>query len=299
MADDAESYLLLVLSDANLPTGSFVASAGLESHVAHAVFHLGGPRDPMGACIAFLRDSVATYARSALPFARDAQRIIMDYATGDVLDPVSSAGSTLDVLARLDALYDTNTLNHVSRRASRSQGVALLTLHSKGFTRPAILSPPTDDTLSSEARNALAREKRVGTLLDEFKLRIRRDETFGHLPVCWGLLAGALGLSLDRGAHLHLFLHARGVLSAAIRMNAIGPYAAQQLLLHAVRPMVDAEASGARELRTGLLEPTLLTAEADEVDVFRDAEQMPSTTWPLGELLAGRHDLLHSRIFNS
>src|ERR1700679_1076781 len=29
----------------------------------------------------------------------------------------------------------------------------------------------------------------------------------------------------DRGAHLHLFLHARGMLSAAVRMNILGPYA--------------------------------------------------------------------------
>ena len=39
---------------------------------------------------------------------------------------------------------------------------------------------------------------------------------------------------VERGAHLHLFLHARGVLSAAVRMN-VGPYAVQQLLLYAVR----------------------------------------------------------------
>lgn len=25
----------------------------------------------------------------------------------------------------------------------------------------------------------------------------------------------------------------------------------------------------------------------------------PATTWPLGEILAARHDLQHSRIFNS
>jgi urease accessory protein len=29
------------------------------------------------------------------------------------------------------------------------------------------------------------------------------------------------------------------------------------------------------------------------------AEQLPATTWPLGEILSARHDLLHSRIFNS
>jgi urease accessory protein UreF len=31
----------------------------------------------------------------------------------------------------------------------------------------------------------------------------------------------------------------------------------------------------------------------------REAESGPATTWPLGELLMARHDLQHSRIFNS
>lgn len=30
-----------------------------------------------------------------------------------------------------------------------------------------------------------------------------------------------------------------------------------------------------------------------------EAEHGPATTWPLGEILAARHDLQHSRIFNS
>jgi urease accessory protein len=37
----------------------------------------------------------------------------------------------------------------------------------------------------------------------------------------------------------------------------------------------------------------------DEVDPENVDEQLPATTWPLGEILAARHDLLHSRIFNS
>lgn len=30
-----------------------------------------------------------------------------------------------------------------------------------------------------------------------------------------------------------------------------------------------------------------------------ESEGLPATTWPLGEILAARHDLQHSRIFNS
>ena len=95
----------------------------------------------------------------------------------------------------------------------------------------------------------------------------------------------------DRGAHLHLFLHARGVLSAAVRMNVLGPYAAQQLLLHAVKPMLSDAISSTAHLASGALQGDVSPELADE--------RLPATTWPLGEILSTRHDLLHSRIFNS
>jgi urease accessory protein len=95
----------------------------------------------------------------------------------------------------------------------------------------------------------------------------------------------------DRAQFLHLFLHARGLLSAAVRLNNIGPYGAQQLLLHAVRPLVTAEAARCRDLRTGILD--------NSEDGFDEVTEGPANTWPLGEILVTRHDLQHSRIFNS
>ena len=94
----------------------------------------------------------------------------------------------------------------------------------------------------------------------------------------------------DRTLHLHLFLHARSLLSAAVRLNTIGPYASQQLLLHVVRPIVDVEFDSVKGIRTHLGE------EAPSGEGVVDG---PATTWPLGEILASRHDLQHSRIFNS
>jgi urease accessory protein len=73
-------------------------------------------------------------------------------------------------------------------------------------------------------------------------------------------------------------------------MNILGPYAAQQLLLHAVKPLLSEALSSAAHLVSGTLQ--------EEVHPVA-AEQLPATTWPLGEILSARHDLLHSRIFNS
>ena len=191
--DDKESYLLLLLSDANLPTGSFVASAGLESTAAHALFHVYGP--PGSDILAFLRSSVDTYARSALPFARDAHRVVATYTSEQTPEP--ELDTSLSALGRLDALYDASTLNHVARRASCAQGAALLTLYTRGFTRPALL-PPDDDDNNNNAKNA---ENRASALVAALKLRVRRgepDAPVGHLPVCWGVLTGALGLTIGK-----------------------------------------------------------------------------------------------------
>ncbi|KAH9972611.1 hypothetical protein BGW80DRAFT_1313780 [Lactifluus volemus] len=292
--DDQEAYLLLILSDANLPTGSFVASSGLESTAAHALFQVPGPAG--SDILAFLRNTVETYARCALPFARDAHRVSAAYVSGEI----TQLDVALASLARLDALYDATTLNDVSRRASFAQGAALLTLYTKGFTRPPLLTsaPAGARTIGTclPDSDKDERESRAGALVAALKLRVRRGESdaLGHLPVCWGILGAALGLTvgeLHRGAHLHLFLHARGVLSAAVRLNALGPYAAQQLLLHVVRHLVDDAMKRTAHLVSGSLQ--------DEVNLENANDRLPATTWPLGEILAARHDFLHSRIFNS
>ncbi|KAI0677308.1 hypothetical protein C8Q78DRAFT_1074023 [Trametes maxima] len=295
MDEDHEAYIMLLLSDSNLPTGAFVASSGLESYVTHGFFtelmapSIIPPADKMDYTINFLRDSLSTYAHSALPFVLDTH-ILLEEALG-----VPDGGSMDDTVTRLmelDDLYEAMTLNHVARRASKSQGVALLTLFSKGFSKPQLSRHFPSPTSSKQPLP----EARASALVDRLKLLVRRQETHGHLPICWGVLTAALGLSAERSQYLHLFLQARSVLSASVRLNTIGPYAAQQLLSHAVRPLVDSEMSSCKHLTTGLRHSRDGTVDGVAED---GTIHGPAMTWPLGEILAGRHDLQHSRIFNS
>ena len=83
-------------------------------------------------------------------------------------------------------------------------------------------------------------------------------------------------------------------------MNTLGPYAAQQLLLHAVRPLVAAQAKQCAALRTGMKPSHAREAPSSEMfDEETLTRNGPAMTWPLGEILAARHDLQHSRVFNS
>lgn len=174
-----ETYILLLLSDSNLPTGSFVASSALESYVKHGFF--SPPDSNPNNTINFIQDSLNTYTHTALPFVSDAHQILTQFC--DDFD----SDRTLRDLKELDDLYDSMTLNHVAKRASKSQGVALLTLFSKGFSRPSVMSPSSD-----------ARQDNLHILLDRLKSNIRKEEVHGHLPICWGVLTGALGLTLGQ-----------------------------------------------------------------------------------------------------
>jgi len=182
--DDEETYIMLLLSDSNLPTGSFVASSGLESYIKH-----GFSSQPDSTTTTFLRDSLQTYARSALAFVSDAHRIVEQFRLDGDDGMEETQEKLLSDLSTLDESYETITLNHVSRRASKSQGVALLTLYSKGFSRPSFLP-------FRGSQDQQAKESHLATLVDRFKLMVRRGDTHGHLPTCWGVLTAVLGLSL-------------------------------------------------------------------------------------------------------
>lgn len=89
-------------------------------------------------------------------------------------------------------------------------------------------------------------------------------------------------------------------------MNIIGPYASSQMLLHPFKDIIERETAnlndGTNETNTtGLLQYRVQQEQID--DSFwrwtKEAELGPATTWPLGELLTARHDMQHSRIFNS
>lgn len=189
MDSEEETYLLLLLADSNLPTGAFVASSGLESYIKH-----GFSSSPEPTTLTFLKNSLASYARTSLAFVKDAHQSVSSLVPEVWEKPDKSMESEaiqklLQVLINLDDHYEALTLNHVARRASKAQGVALLTLYSKGFTTPTTLSAYT----IPEVRN---RERCMQLLLDKFKLLVRREEVNGHLPICWGALTAALGLTI-------------------------------------------------------------------------------------------------------
>ncbi|KAG9301879.1 hypothetical protein G9A89_004558 [Geosiphon pyriformis] len=174
MSDPQEDWLLWQLADSALPTGGFVASSGLESAV-----HSGYVSDVASLSL-FTSSSITNYAHSSLPFMTDSWKLGAAFIRYEVdLD----GERMLTDLLKLDALCDACTTNIVSKRASKAQGVAMLTLFSKSF--PFKLSKGKE-----------MKGQKINLTIEKFKSEIRHGFSYGHLSVCFGIVTSFLELSL-------------------------------------------------------------------------------------------------------
>ncbi len=196
-----ELHLLFVLLDSSLPTGGFVSSSGLESYAKHGFLSTRSPAAGGGTTqrrlVKYAQEAVENYAMGTVGFVADAWRCLegLDKGKGKEKD----LEETLKMVIGLDDGYEAMTLNHVTKRSSTAQGIAMLTLLSKGFSVPGYMEAEEDegDDESNSLANSSSKAKRE--LVDMFRRAIRKGETAGHMPICWGLLANASGLALGEG----------------------------------------------------------------------------------------------------
>ena len=135
-------------------------------------------------------------------------------------------------------------LSPVARRASLAQGGALVRVATQAFA------------------------PRIGG--------IRPPEPPRHLAAAFGWLMNALAVQPNAARRLYLYITLRAAVSAAVRLNLIGPLAGQALI-HQMGPRVSQLVDTAAPLR------------------LDDAAQ----PCPLLDLLHANHDRLYSRLFQS
>ncbi|KAL1917234.1 uncharacterized protein VTP21DRAFT_4890 [Calcarisporiella thermophila] len=241
-----KSWLLHLLADSALPTGGFVASAGLES--AHQSGFVRSTDDLRQ----FVNASAEQCASGSLAFVRESWHLSNRINTnGDE----SHGEEILNAWTQLDKEFEATINNAVAKRASLAQGAAMLTLYLKCFAS------------SSSPHEAL---------ITRYRLLVRREQAPGHLPVCFGLVCAGLAVPLDETLRLFIFLFARSLYSAAVRLNIVGPYESQRLLL-------ETEAWAEQVVERWMHTPV---EEACQVN-------------PVLDMLQARHDILYSRVFNS
>lgn len=173
-----EDWLLWQFADSALPTGGFVASSGLEVAVQ------SGYVKDNNSLLIFLSSSIENYAYSALPFVTDSWQVISQTSNNDD-DNDDNDALIFENIIKLDYLYETCTSNVITKRASKAQGVAMLTLFSKSFGE--------EFSEDNEGKRNIS-----DRIIDKFKFEVRKESTFGHLPVAFGLVSKCLGISLGK-----------------------------------------------------------------------------------------------------
>jgi urease accessory protein len=179
-------FLLMQLCDSAFPTGGFAHSGGLE-----ALSQQGEVRSPEELS-SFVRQAVWQAGRGLLPF-------------------VGAAHGQPGELGPLDARCGAMLTGHVTQKASRTQGRALLETASRVFDHPGL-------SLLSEAR-------RSGVIAP-------------HLAPTFGAVCALVGLAREECQAAFLYQTARGLLSAAVRLGLVGPHEAQRMQVHAA-PLLD------------------------------------------------------------
>lgn len=252
-ASSIPSHSLLLLADSALPLGSFAFSSGLESYLAH---HPPVHNQRPETLRQFMHMSITSVASATLPY-------------------LLAAYTAPQRLTELDDTLDACILCPVARRASISQGRALISVWERSLKV---------ESAESVAKGALQgfcmglKMQPVGAVMGDGEEHEQPVELNAHFPLVYAVVCAAQGLSDHQTAYTYLFNHAKAVASAAVRAGVLGPYAAQALL-------------GSNWLRAEL-ERALASEWETNIE---DAGQ----TVPAIDVWMGRHELLYSRIFNS
>lgn len=249
----ASLHALLLLSDSALPLGSFAFSSGLESFLAHKN-HSSMHANPLlktQAFNTFLTHFISNITTTSLPY-------------------VLSAYHDADLLFDLDNDFDASTPCTVARRASITQGRALLAIWERALSPSALEGKGDQVTAFATSMKS--------PIQDSFGMLPQ-----AHFPPLFGAVCMALGLTEYETSYLFLLNHAKTVLSAAVRASVMGPYQSQAML-------------ASSELKESI--NTCIEREPVQ-GTGRHGVEGAVVTVPMMDIWMGRHELLYSRIFNS
>lgn len=169
------------LLDSILPTGGFAHSFGLEAAVqAHLVSNL----DDLRIFVIHVLDNTGS--------------LILPFVYSSTISP------DMQTWHMLDRILDATLTNEVGRKASISQGSALMRVAASVFSDVPSLKTMRDASLAS---GGIA---------------------FHHAPI-FGLICGLLGFDFEKSQRAYMFITMRDIISAATRLNLVGPIGAASL----------------------------------------------------------------------
>lgn len=209
-----EKLLLWQLADSQLPTGGFIYSNGLEALVqtpciydpqldSNPIHDLGSEQFDKWNLNRFIRQSLVICAQQQLHFLTHAHRLTHEFmmATQPNANPKNEDNSLLieqfmNSFTEMELILDAQLMNsHLTRKASRQQGISFLQVIIKGDLCTSSHHVHNDP---KNTRNLME------GVLTELKHRIRRQQTPGHLCTVLGSIGCLLNLS---SGMFHAFIH--------------------------------------------------------------------------------------------
>ncbi|GAX22231.1 hypothetical protein FisN_19Lh299 [Fistulifera solaris] len=197
-------WLSYSLSDSSLPVGGFAHSAGLE-----AAHQLG-----LVPTVTELEAYIHAVVQSTLQMASPLVRASHAWVQGPTCDD-------WNVYTRIQELAHAHLCsNEMSCRVSLDQGRSLLRIFSSWKEEES-------KQVGNDKTAALARMRRMYT---ELSTSSNATTPHHHLTPIWGALTGSFGLPEEEACHLLGYCVARDIVSAAVRMNLLGPMQSTELL---------------------------------------------------------------------
>lgn len=265
--EEGDVWVAFHLCDSTFPGGTLGNSQGLESCLQHHMLEINNP----SSLKSFTRLALEQARCFSIPFVRTG------WSIGHQAIASSSSVDKHELSTQysmLDKCCDSMLINEISKRASINQG--------KGFLRIVLECYPSAAEL-------------IRCIIPELSLSFK----YHHAPL-FGLACACLKVSLQLCERMYLRLILRDLVSAAARLNIIGPIEGSCMQVEFV-PFLE-------ELLSSTHNCDSKKANSNAIDehflglfpgLFFYKGEKPLQSVPIIDLIQSRHNLLYSRLFSS